>query len=547
MDAATTYTTRQAELKNHAAGTFSERRRVTLLKLQKKQRQKHRSELRKLSAIALSCDSSDQGAASAGSSAAKPSGRSKSKQFASIMQLPEWLVEVPSTWGGHVSDHLASAALVSSSLPAVDDDDDDDDDGGGWLVAPRLEGKLCLVVAGGGRTTVRDRSGATLLSCSSPLPGGGAEGHVVVDSGTASSSTSVPDGSRGKQRPYCILDAIFNDTSSQLYLLDVAAWAGQEVADYPAAFRIHWLASKWADDIAMPMPGMDCMATEASTSSGSPSGWEVHLPQKQIKYISDRVGTHVHQSGLFIRLAQWNQVTEGSLREVYRTGIAGEADGLLAIHAGAARQKGTSPFFLRWRDDRCSKWELRVGNKFHVNVLARTDGVCCTLEGIPIAALSSWSAPSQQTLRVSVSASSTQGLFEAYSSETEAVAERLRSAASQVGGWDGLLLQVCDVKPANKRTVADSMSKVRYLAACQNGVHCAFDELVAAAALTASSESVPLALAEGLAISDQNGSSAASAPITVGHTPRQTQRKGHKPRQQLSMAKLAAALASGAI
>lgn len=561
MNAAATYTKRAAELKPRAAVGFSERRRQALLKLQKQQKQKHKLGLRKLASAAFNEHESTSHNAGA-ADGRKDHSAQRRKRFSLLMQSPEWLVDLPSTWGGHVSDHLAASALACTTGSAVqlcqdDDDDDDDDDGGGWLVTMRPEGSACLVVSGGGRTTVRDKNGTTLFVCSTRLPGGGAVGETVLDSGTAAHSTFVSAESRGKQRPYCILDGIWEEDSRTLHLVDVAAWAGQEVQDFPAAFRLQWFASKWADDMILPISVQE--GAPAITPCVQPSSTCVSIAPTNIKY-SPKGFT---QKGyIHMTVCSWSNLTAESLQHVYAASCQGAADGLLAMHAGAARHAGVSPFLLRWRDCDCSKWEVQEGGAFHVLLQVGAGGVLRTREGIPAVAapgldrkLQGKYASSRALVRVNISASSVDGLLQACDADAGVVAEQLTSAAQANGPHDGLLLQVEAILPAAQRHMhADPMSKLQYLSARQNGRGCSVQQLLSAAAATAEVEAAPETLTADLQLDmhpHAHNKPAARPPVAgeVGHTqPRQKMRpRNRRRRQQFSMASLAAALAQGDI
>lgn len=87
--------------------------------------------------------------------------------WASLLMLPEWLIEVPL------------------------------DLGTAWYVAARPEGQRCIVHAAQGRTVCRLKNGRVNETFSSGLPGGGS----------------------GDKSGYCILDCIYHAINKTYYVL----------------------------------------------------------------------------------------------------------------------------------------------------------------------------------------------------------------------------------------------------------------------------------------------------------------------------------------
>lgn len=91
----------------------------------------------------------------------QPRKRDPRKYYAKELMVPEWLVSLPQPLNGH------------------------------WLVAPRPEGKHCLVISAKNCTTSRLRTGDVLHRFESVLPDGG----------------HLPGGGHGN----CILDCIYQE------------------------------------------------------------------------------------------------------------------------------------------------------------------------------------------------------------------------------------------------------------------------------------------------------------------------------------------------
>ncbi len=556
MDNLSTYQARAAELKQRPKGTFSERRRIALLKSQRESRQKHKAEKRKLASMALA-NSSDTGAGTKVAASDTDSSVKSRRSHAASMQLPDWLLDVPQDLGGHISDVLGAAAVAAGSslqpYDQADEHDADEDDGGGWLLTPRPEGKACLVVVGGGRAVLRDRSGVTLLTLRCPLPGGGLGLEAVLDSGTAAGSTFVAAGSRGKQRPYCVFDGVLDVARGHLHLVDVAAWAGQEVHTLPAAVRLQWLVSKWHDDVQC---HLSSTGTHPHGVCLGPVG-DMQLPLGCVRFTNPSLAKQLAElQQLRVSPLNWHNLTSSSLSTVYGDSVAkGGADGLLFMHAGAARHTGVSPLLLRWRDARCSKWDLKPGSPFEVVLEEKSGGVLYTRDGTPVMAMPSAVARDHPLalVRVRVTASDPHALFEACEADAAAVHARLLQVAQTAGGTDGLLLAAESVEPASSRHVQpDSSSKLLFFASRQCGEGVSYEHLQAAAAANEAAANEMSLLTASLSIEPQSKTAEASPTSNVMATTvplpapvASPRRRGGKGRRPLSMAALAAAVARG--
>ncbi|KAF5836310.1 hypothetical protein DUNSADRAFT_6140 [Dunaliella salina] len=119
--------------------------------------------------------------------------------FARQLQHPEWMTDVPQDLQQN------------------------------WLVMPRPEGQRCLVVTSKGRTVVRGRTGAVLCMTSTGLP-----------EGSHATAAACSD--------FCVLDAIWHEPNSTLYICDVLVWRGYSLVDCAAEFRAFWLSNKLGED-----------------------------------------------------------------------------------------------------------------------------------------------------------------------------------------------------------------------------------------------------------------------------------------------------------
>jgi len=131
----------------------------------------------------------------------KDRGREKRERqqiyFCSMLQIPEWMVEIPSDLGPE-----------------------------NWMVCARPEGQRCLVISQGGRTISRKKNGAVMKTFDSLLPSGcGGRGH--------GEST--------------ILECVFHEADQTYYVLDILQWKGFNYCDSTAEFRFYWMQSKLAE------------------------------------------------------------------------------------------------------------------------------------------------------------------------------------------------------------------------------------------------------------------------------------------------------------
>ncbi|CAG8740595.1 2201_t:CDS:2, partial [Acaulospora morrowiae] len=98
-----------------------------------------------------------------------------------------------------------------------------------WYVVLCPVGKRCLVVSAKGKTICRMRNGFVMNAFESNLPAG--------------SSTY----SGNKTTDYCILDCIYDQTTSTYYVLDMMCWKGHPIYDCDTEFRFYWLNAKLAE------------------------------------------------------------------------------------------------------------------------------------------------------------------------------------------------------------------------------------------------------------------------------------------------------------
>ncbi|CAG8547541.1 2646_t:CDS:2 [Paraglomus occultum] len=98
-----------------------------------------------------------------------------------------------------------------------------------WYVVLCPVGKRCLLTTAKGKTTCRHRHGFVMNVFESILPAGSLSyrGNKTTD--------------------YCILDCIFDQTTSTFYVLDLMCWKGHPIYDCDTEFRFYWLQAKLSE------------------------------------------------------------------------------------------------------------------------------------------------------------------------------------------------------------------------------------------------------------------------------------------------------------
>ena len=198
-----------------------------------------------------------------------------------------------------------------------------------WLVAARPEGRRCVVLARGGRTVARDsRSGKTVASFASSLPGGG-----------------LLAGGKGQQ---CALDCVLQEAAPgedapmaggqapelKFWVLDVLFWGDLAMVDCEAEMRVFWAACK-----------------------------------------VEEVGSGAEQ----FRPVVYAPAEGGNIRQAYRgTGVPYVRDGLLFLHReghyfGGRGGKGSLsfPLALLWKDASCSRFSISTDAQGEVPTFQR--------------------------------------------------------------------------------------------------------------------------------------------------------------------------------
>lgn len=94
-----------------------------------------------------------------------------------------------------------------------------------WFLMPCPKGKRCLIVANSGRTKVFNKYGAFMREFHSKLPGDHGQRHLTS-----------------------ILDCVYVDETKEYYVLDVIAYANQDMTKCDAACRFYWKRAKIDED-----------------------------------------------------------------------------------------------------------------------------------------------------------------------------------------------------------------------------------------------------------------------------------------------------------
>ena len=178
-----------------------------------------------------------------------------------------------------------------------------------WLVAPRPQGKRCLVLASGGRTMSRLRTGKLLQVFQSPLPNGSA--------GRGAGRTGGQDSS--------VLDCIFVEELQCYFICDVMCWKGHALYDCTAEFRFFWLQQKLAEEAA------------------------------QISQHHPTLNPHP------FHVLPWYSCDPPGLEAAYRSlAVPFTRDGLQFIHRDSHYENGLTPLMLVWKDSACSTYLSEV-------------------------------------------------------------------------------------------------------------------------------------------------------------------------------------------
>jgi len=199
--------------------------------------------------------------------------------WAGQVMMPDWMVEVPD---------------------ALQDK---------WLVAPRPQGKRCLVLASQGKTVARLRTGRVLQVFASVLPNGGP--------GRGAGRTGGQDST--------VLDCIYAEELGCFFICDVLCWKGHALVDCTAEFRFFWLQQKWAEEAGLPSQ---------------------HHPQ---------------QNPHPLHVLPWFCCDPAGLEASYRSlAVAFIRDGLQFIHRDSNYEIGLTPLMLLWKDSACSTYLCEV-------------------------------------------------------------------------------------------------------------------------------------------------------------------------------------------
>eukprot|EP00201_Polytomella_parva_P020545 CAMPEP_0175043766 /NCGR_PEP_ID=MMETSP0052_2-20121109/3390_1 /TAXON_ID=51329 ORGANISM="Polytomella parva, Strain SAG 63-3" /NCGR_SAMPLE_ID=MMETSP0052_2 /ASSEMBLY_ACC=CAM_ASM_000194 /LENGTH=656 /DNA_ID=CAMNT_0016306903 /DNA_START=98 /DNA_END=2068 /DNA_ORIENTATION=+ len=268
-----------------------------------------------------------------------------STSYSRQLMIPEWMTDIP------------------------------EDLGSNWFVMPRPQGRRCLLISSRGWTVSRlQRSGSVLHRFQSPLPDG---------------SQSTVEGGGGGGKGYCILDAVYDNSTLTYYIQDLMCWRGMALYDMSAEYRFFWLASKWAEE------GLYDKTYHFFSSSF-----------KSDAYISGAAQT---TSAFNIVPLPFNRISTppplspllssptlpppcATLREAHSlTALPFQRDGLLFVHALSHYEAGqASPLALLWKDDSCASYVLDTDAEAktlirQVVVLElREDGTAATGDEVPV-------------------------------------------------------------------------------------------------------------------------------------------------------------------
>lgn len=94
-----------------------------------------------------------------------------------------------------------------------------------WYLVPCPKGKRCMIVATNGQTKVFNKYGAFMREFRSNLPGDHKQRHLTS-----------------------ILDCVYTQETKEYYVLDVIAYANQDLTQCDVSCRFYWLQSKVEED-----------------------------------------------------------------------------------------------------------------------------------------------------------------------------------------------------------------------------------------------------------------------------------------------------------
>ncbi|TDH65423.1 hypothetical protein CCR75_009572 [Bremia lactucae] len=226
--------------------------------------------------------------------------KQRREHFSKQLMTPEWLVDIPSDINGSGSTY-----------------------GEGWYVLPRPEGKRCLVVANGGKTTARTPSGCILKKFPSTLPCGSYKTNKSTEG-------------------YCILDCIYQEQDETFYVLDVMCWKGYLLYNCTSEFRQYWMRDKLSEEstasvssanpfLILPLPYYEC------DQAGIMTAYSTNY--RFVKSVQDRLGT----------VSLIHSQISANLSLCHR-------DGLLFYMKAGHYETGLSPLALAWKDARTSRF-----------------------------------------------------------------------------------------------------------------------------------------------------------------------------------------------
>lgn len=295
----------------------------------------------------------------------KSSGNRKSnahnirQRYSDQLAHHEWMIHIPEFFvrGKGRKNELSSikAPLAEDNQPgtfepAATAQNLQEDEDCGWYVAPRPEGRRCLVIASHGATVVRDKNGCTISTFQSILPNGSRTGrektHAFAGGG------SILD---------CILQedqvleidnqgAAVQNTKRIYWILDVMCWKGYSLYDCSASFRWYWLRTKLSE--------IEVVGDVLSTNSPR------FAPVPRFECNADSLG-HAYQAKNF----------------EFRM------DGLIFINCASHYEPGPlpTPLTLIWKDESCAAPYFK---KHYVDAAQRgcrdEEAICELLEGMNV-------------------------------------------------------------------------------------------------------------------------------------------------------------------
>ena len=189
---------------------------------------------------------------------------------------------------------------------------------GNFAIMSKPFGARCLLYTGKGKTYLRDRRGVVLRCFESLLPNG---------SELTKAANNV------------MLQCMYNETSLTAYLVDVLKWEDTDLIASPFEMRWSWMITKIQSLDKVTEIGM-CnnirLRYNANIYSFNPKKFDLLYNCKNILEMSSH-------KDLVVSHYDVDQKNELFLR-----------DGLLIINLEGPYIMGISPFYLQWKDDRCS-------------------------------------------------------------------------------------------------------------------------------------------------------------------------------------------------